>query len=99
VIGCQCVRLGSGELIVTDTNTTNYFANNSIINNSLALYDQAVDYYQQAYLAYLANQSYTYLLANYTSLLNDASRPIEELVLTNLICNVTGGLPESVCAQ
>ncbi|MFA5406648.1 MAG: thioredoxin family protein [Candidatus Nanoarchaeia archaeon] len=97
IIGCQFVRVGSGESAISDNSTINYFINNSVVNDSLVLYDEALNYYAQAYAAYLANQSYDGLFANYTALIKEASTPIEELVLTELICNVTNGLPSSVC--
>jgi len=100
VIGCQFIRLGSGESMAADEATIKELnkTNPAIISESLSLYDEAISYSELAITAYQNNETiYLDYLDNYTALLQQSSEAIEKLVLTKLICNVTNNMPSSVC--
>lgn len=100
VIGCQFIRLGSGESIVADEATMTELNKTmpNLVNESLSVYMEAISYSELAITAYQNNDTiYLDYLDNYTALLQQSSEAIEKAVLTKLICNVTNNMPSSVC--
>ncbi len=101
LIGCKFARLGSGERLslLNDTlivlNETYPVEVGVVLNDSII----ASDLKAKALIAYNDNDTVNYsrLINDYSSIVSNSSVIVDKLVLTELICNVTGGQPSSVC--
>ncbi len=89
VLGCKYIRVGSGEALALDSNTiaslNETFPNHPLLLETANLTQQAIE---------AANNGNT---TGYQSLILEASKSVEHLVLKALICNLTNSSPAGVC--